>query len=799
MARVNIDESRYKLGSRISSDDSDDSDDSDNEVIPTATASLGHPSLITDSTQDITHIDTLLTAIHKEDEPIASKWEGRYGVIVKNSESKDNRDKIHDNTSSSDYSGIGGDGGGSGDGKDFGVEYANDVGITGHNEDINYLYGNSVEGRGVSRQPSGNTTGYNRKIPEGLNTPAKPFKNDNTFDLREQSSLPSFNPYEIMPEIQTSSAQNATKASPQAKALNLQRLRTGDLHSSFAQQTSNNLSTSRSSKEPIRIVSPVPTGKNTQSTTKMRKLLTKERRIELLKERRAKRDAKSRRQIDRQVAAQARREGRAHDKNALQYSGWGVDHGYTGVAFSGARIGTVGKVGNKGIVKDDSVGRSKKKERRSLKELEEMEKEISAEMQKSYDMLRHIRDRNFKSPLNTDTQTQITPSRRILVVSFRLPFRLTRQKSSWVASAWKNEHFDSQLMDQSAYPCTWVGWPGADVDVGEQDHVRDHLVANRDYVPVFMPKRTTDLSYSGFCKQVLWPLMHSRALTTAFHIETNAEASQFEGVDKGSAQSNIYSQSGNSDASMKHPDRAFMGPSHNSGVSYSSTLVSPIASASEVVSGQSHQMVDMWAAYKNVAQAFAETVKEVYEEGDMIWIHGYHLMLVPDLIRQLIPGASISFSLHLPFPTSEIFRVLPWRKEILKGILSSDIIGFQTFHYSRHFVRACTRILGVYSSPAGVKYNGHLARPVICPIGVDLRRIGVLQRRRAVRDRRTMLKMRFERRFVIVGIDRCVQVSIHHFLFLCFCFSLIMLFLGGLQNSPFSLMLVVSNLRMNSL
>ena len=170
-------------------------------------------------------------------------------------------------------------------------------------------------------------------------------------------------------------------------------------------------------------------------------------------------------------------------------------------------------------------------------------------------------------------------------------------------------------------------------------------------------------------------------------------------------------------------------------------------------------MVDMWAAYRQVAQAFAETVREVYEEGDMIWVHGYHLMLVPDLIRHLIPGATIGFSLHLPFPTSEIFRVLPWRQNILEGILAADVIGFQTFHHSRHFVRACTRVLGIDSKPLEVKYRGHLARLLICPVGVDLRRIGVLQRRRAVRDRRAVLKKRFERRFVIVGLDRCVQTS----------------------------------------
>ena len=73
-------------------------------------------------------------------------------------------------------------------------------------------------------------------------------------------------------------------------------------------------------------------------------------------------------------------------------------------------------------------------------------------------------------------------TKNVLFVSFRLPFKLEKEGNSWVASAWQNEHFDSQLMDQCRYPCTWIGWPGVAVDVGEQEHVRDHLLINRDYV-----------------------------------------------------------------------------------------------------------------------------------------------------------------------------------------------------------------------------------------------------------------------------------------------------------------------------
>ena len=167
----------------------------------------------------------------------------------------------------------------------------------------------------------------------------------------------------------------------------------------------------------------------------------------------------------------------------------------------------------------------------------------------------------------------------------------------------------------------------------------------------------------------------------------------------------------------------------------------------------------MWGAYCEVSQAFADTVRDIYEEGDMIWVHGYHMMVLPALIRELVPQATIGFSLHLPWPTSEIFRVLPWRSDMLRGMLGADVIQFQTWHHARHFVRSCNRVLGLDCTPLEVKYRGHVSRLLICPVGIDLQRVKSLQRRRAVRNRALVLRERFERRFIIVGMDRCVETA----------------------------------------
>ena len=97
-------------------------------------------------------------------------------------------------------------------------------------------------------------------------------------------------------------------------------------------------------------------------------------------------------------------------------------------------------------------------------------------------------------------------------------------------------------------------------------------------------------------------------------------------------------------------------------------------------------------------------------------------MLLPSMIRKGLPTANIGFFLHSPFPSSELFRCLPKRKEILLGVLGADLIGFQTYSHARHFVSSCTRVLGLESSPKGVDFHGHISEIGIFPAGIDAKR-----------------------------------------------------------------------------
>lgn len=128
---------------------------------------------------------------------------------------------------------------------------------------------------------------------------------------------------------------------------------------------------------------------------------------------------------------------------------------------------------------------------------------------------------------------------------------------------------------------------------------------------------------------------------------------------------------------------------------------------------------DSWADYVRMNRLFADRIIREYKEGDIVWIHDYHLFLLPSILRQHIPNVYIGFYLHSPFPSSEFMRCLAKRKEILTGVLGANMIGFQTFSYSRHFSSCCTRVLGFESNSAGVDaYGAHVAVDVF-PIGID--------------------------------------------------------------------------------
>ncbi|KAF7729031.1 threalose-6-phosphate phosphatase [Apophysomyces ossiformis] len=161
-----------------------------------------------------------------------------------------------------------------------------------------------------------------------------------------------------------------------------------------------------------------------------------------------------------------------------------------------------------------------------------------------------------------------------------------------------------------------------------------------------------------------------------------------------------------------------------------------------------------WADYVAVNQQFADTIVANYRQGDIICIHDYHLLLVPEMLRAHIPDAAVGIFIHATFPSSEIFRCLTTRNEILQGILGANLVGFQTYSYARHFISSCTRGLGCESTQVGVNANGQIVSVGAFPIGIDAERVHQYCQQPGVRPKMNAIRDMYAGKKIIIGRDK---------------------------------------------
>lgn len=161
-----------------------------------------------------------------------------------------------------------------------------------------------------------------------------------------------------------------------------------------------------------------------------------------------------------------------------------------------------------------------------------------------------------------------------------------------------------------------------------------------------------------------------------------------------------------------------------------------------------------WKPFVEVNEKFADVVAGLYRPGDVLWVHDYQLILLPGALRRRLPDAAIGFFLHIPFPPSELFRILPWRNELLSGMLGADVIGFHTYSYLRHFSYALVRILGLEVDIDHVVYEGRQIRFGAFPLGVDPE--GLIRLAKSARVMREVDHIRNENagRRLLLGVDR---------------------------------------------
>lgn len=303
--------------------------------------------------------------------------------------------------------------------------------------------------------------------------------------------------------------------------------------------------------------------------------------------------------------------------------------------------------------------------------------------------------------------------KHLIVVANRLPITITKDASGEYHFKMSSGGLVSALSGfKKSLSFTWIGWPGFYIPPKDRAYVDKRLMEEYSCQAVYLDDDVAEGHYNGFSNSILWPLFHY------------------------------------------HP-------------------------------GEMNFDEENWLMYRQANFRFAETVRSQITPGSMVWVQDYHLMLLPMILRGLVDGSSggeyqkqeltkiaegieeevnisseripdvkIGFFLHTPFPSSEIYRILPVRREILLGILFCDLIGFHTYDYARHFLSSCTRILGLPTMPNGVEFEGRLAHVGTFPIGIEPSSFIKNLEKESVKSRIAQLEQRFNGVKVIVGVDR---------------------------------------------
>lgn len=163
-----------------------------------------------------------------------------------------------------------------------------------------------------------------------------------------------------------------------------------------------------------------------------------------------------------------------------------------------------------------------------------------------------------------------------------------------------------------------------------------------------------------------------------------------------------------------------------------------------------------WNAYVEVNQRYANAVLQMVEPGDTIWVHDYQLMLVPAMIRHEMPGARIGFFLHIPFPSHDVFRLLPrkWCRGLLEGVIGADLIGFHTYDYTHHFLRTLLRMLGLDHTMGSVAVGHRTLRVDTFPMGIEYDKYSSATQLPEVHEEQAEIAAIMAGRQAVLSVDR---------------------------------------------
>ncbi|MFD2247329.1 bifunctional alpha,alpha-trehalose-phosphate synthase (UDP-forming)/trehalose-phosphatase [Pontibacter ruber] len=163
---------------------------------------------------------------------------------------------------------------------------------------------------------------------------------------------------------------------------------------------------------------------------------------------------------------------------------------------------------------------------------------------------------------------------------------------------------------------------------------------------------------------------------------------------------------------------------------------------------------NLWETYVEVNQKFCDEVVAQAGPEDTIWVHDYQLLLLPSMLREKLPDATIGFFLHIPFPSYEVFRLLPWRKEILEGMLGADLLGYHTYDDMRHFLSSVNRIIGHGSMHGWINTGSRSLLVDSFPMGIDYEKYATVAGSDEVKKRENIYRANFKNQKIILSIDR---------------------------------------------
>jgi trehalose 6-phosphate synthase/phosphatase len=165
---------------------------------------------------------------------------------------------------------------------------------------------------------------------------------------------------------------------------------------------------------------------------------------------------------------------------------------------------------------------------------------------------------------------------------------------------------------------------------------------------------------------------------------------------------------------------------------------------------------EYYEAYIQVNMKFRDELSAMLRPDDIIWIHDYQLMLLPQMLRLQHPDATIGFFLHIPFPSYEIFRLMPsqWKRTVLQGLLGADLVGFHTHDYVQHFIQSVKMILGADNYFHSLQYQNRLIRADLFPIGIDYKKFHDTAETEEVQAHRLQIRNTFENKKIIFSVDR---------------------------------------------